>query len=127
MKNGNIDFNGSIIIHGNVPTGYTVKAKEDIKIFGIVEGATLIAGGSIFISEGIAGLQKGFIQAGKDVHVGYVNQGNISAGGSVRVENAIFHSKCVARDHLHLEYGSIIGGSVSAGQSIKAKDVGNRM
>src|SRR5699024_9473342 len=117
----------SIVIHGNVPTGYTVKAKEDIKIFGIVEGATLLAGGSIFISEGMAGLGKGLLQAGKDIHIGYLNQGNISAGGSIHVENSIIHSKCDANEHLYLERGNIIGGSVSAAKSIEAKDIGNRM
>src|SRR5699024_8636400 len=30
MKTGNLDFVGSIIIHGDVPTGYTVKAEGDV-------------------------------------------------------------------------------------------------
>src|SRR5690625_138761 len=61
MKTGNLDFVGSIIIKGDVPTGYTVKAKGDIKIFGIVEAATIISDGSVFVAEGLAGLQKGNI------------------------------------------------------------------
>src|SRR5690625_6630968 len=32
MRTGNIDFNGSVIIHGDVPSGFTVKAAgEDRK------------------------------------------------------------------------------------------------
>lgn len=127
MRSGNVTFNGSIVIHGNVPTGYTLKADADIKVFGIVEGATLMAGGSIFVTEGMAGLKKGILQAGKDVHIGYVNQGNITSEGSIRVENSILHSECVARDHLYVKNGNIIGGSTSTGKSVEAKNIGNRM
>src|SRR5699024_4134026 len=50
MKTGNLDFIGSIIIRGDVPTGYQVKAGGDVKIFGLVEAAHIEAGGSIYIS-----------------------------------------------------------------------------
>jgi len=127
MKTGNLHFVGSIIIRGDVPTGYSVKAEGDIKIFGIVEAATVKAGGSIFISEGFAGLQKGRIQAADDIHIGYINQGFAQAGHSIHVENSIIHSTCIARQRVFCQQGNIIGGSLSAGQSIEAKDVGNRL
>lgn len=127
MKVGNIDFVGSVIIHGDVPTGYTVKAKGDIKIFGLVEAANLIAGGSVYISEGVAGMGSGMIDAKEEVHVGYVNQGKINAGDSIYVENSILHSECIALNHIYCQRGNIIGGSLSVGKSVKAKDIGNRM
>ncbi len=43
MKIGNIDFPGKIVIRGDVPTGFTIKAEGDISIFGLVEAATIIA------------------------------------------------------------------------------------
>src|SRR5690625_3097862 len=58
LKVGNIDFIGSVHIHGDVPSGFTIKAVGDIKIFGLVEAAKIEAGGSVFISEGIAGDRK---------------------------------------------------------------------
>src|SRR5699024_11678395 len=45
---------------------------------------TLFRSGSIFISEGFAGLQKGRIQAADDIHIGYINQGFAQAGHSDR-------------------------------------------
>ncbi|MFD1037960.1 FapA family protein [Virgibacillus byunsanensis] len=127
LKNGNLDFVGSITIHGDVPTGYTVNAKGDIKIYGMVEAATLTAGGSIFISEGLAGLQKGYIKAVEDIHVGYINQGIVYAGSNIYVESSITHSQCVAKNHIYCQRGNIIGGTLSAGKSIEAKDIGNRL
>lgn len=127
MKTGNLDFVGSIIIKGDVPTGYTVKAKGDIKIFGIVEAATIISGGSVFVAEGLAGLQKGTIKAEENIHIGYINQGIVHANDSVYVENSIIHSEITANKQVFCQKGNIIGGSLSAGQLIEAKDIGNRL
>jgi len=127
MKTGNIDFVGTVIVRGNVPTGFTIKAQGDVKIFGIVEAATVIANGSVYISEGIAGLKTGTIEAGDSVHIGYVNQANIRAGNSIIVENSIFHSECVAANDIICQRGNIVGGSSSAGKVISVKDLGNRM
>ncbi|WP_188454364.1 DUF342 domain-containing protein [Virgibacillus oceani] len=127
MKNGNLDFVGSIIIHGDVPTGYTVKAEGDVKVFGMVEAATIIAGGSIFISEGLAGMQKGYIKAGDNIHIGNINQGSVYAGNDLFVESSILHSECTAKNNVYCQKGNIIGGVLSAGVSIEAKDIGNRM
>ena len=49
---GNINFNGNIVVNGNVLSGFTLRAKQDITVLGVVEGATLIAGGNIFIKSG---------------------------------------------------------------------------
>ncbi|RFA37733.1 hypothetical protein CAI16_01125 [Virgibacillus dokdonensis] len=127
MKTGNIDFIGTIIIRGDVPAGYTVTAKGDVKIFGMVEAATVLAGGSIYVAEGVAGQGAGTIQADENIHVGYVNQGNIIAGKDLFVENSIFHSQCKVRERVICHRGNIIGGTLSVGKRIEAKDVGNRV
>lgn len=127
MKTGNLNFVGSIVIKGDVPTGYTVKAAGDIKIYGIVEAANIISGGSIYISEGLSGLKKGYLKADKDIHIGYINQGITEAGQSIYVENSIIHSECTARKRILCQHGNIIGGSLSVGKSIEASDIGNRL
>src|SRR5699024_11923293 len=81
----------------------------------------------IYISEGFAGLLKGTITASENIYVGYVNQGIASAGKSIYVENSIIHSECTAKERVLCKQGNIIGGSTSAGESIEAKDIGNRL
>ncbi len=127
METGNVDFVGSVEVHGDVPTGYTIKAGGDIRIHGLVEAATIHAGGSVFISEGFAALQKGTISAEGDVHVSYINQGDVWAGQSIYVENSILHSTCKAEDSIICERGNITGGSTTAGYLIEARDIGNRV
>lgn len=127
MRTGNIDFNGSVIIHGDVPSGFTVKAAGDVKIFGLVESATINAGGSVYVSEGIAGLKKGSIEAGADVFIGYINQGKVKAKRNIHVEYSILHSDCSAGKNITCHHGNIIGGNLMAGASIEAKDIGNHI
>lgn len=127
LKTGNIDFPGTVIIHGDIPAGYTVKARGDIKVFGMVEAATVIAGGSIYIAEGFAGYKTGIIEADVDVQVGYINQGTVKANNNIRVDNSIRHASCTAGNNIICQGGNIIGGRSKAGTSIQAKDIGNRM
>lgn len=127
MKTGNIDFIGSVEIHGDVPTGYSIKAGGDIRVFGLVEAATLMAEGSIYISEGFAGQQKGQVTATGDVYVSYVNQGTIHADQSIFIENAILHSTCYASESIVCRRGNVIGGSLTAGSRIEAYEIGNRL
>lgn len=127
MRTGNIDFNGSVIIRGDVPSGFTIKATGDIKIFGLVESATIISGGSVYVSEGMSGLKKGSIEAGEDVYIGYINQGNVRAERNIQVEHSILHSECSAGKIITCHHGNIIGGSLFASVSIEAKDIGNHI
>jgi len=127
MRTGNIDFNGSVIIRGDVPSGYTVRATGDVNVFGLIEAANIYSGGSVYVSEGISGLKKGVIEAGEDIFIGYVNQGIVRAGRDIHVENSILHSDCSARTSITCYRGNIIGGTLFAGQSIEAKNIGNHM
>ncbi|WP_188205830.1 DUF342 domain-containing protein [Alkalibacillus aidingensis] len=124
---GNIDFNGSIIIRGDVPDGFSIKARGDVTIEGIVDAANIDAGGSIFIKEGVSSQGKGQIRATLDIHVGNINQGLIEAGRDIVVNQSILHSQVIAREKVLCQRGHIIGGSVSAGKVIESKDIGNRL
>ncbi|GAA0461450.1 FapA family protein [Alkalibacillus silvisoli] len=124
---GNIDFNGSIVINGDVPEGFSLKARGDITIKGIVEGAFLDSGGSIFISEGISAIGKGQLRATLDINVGNVNQAILEAGRNIYVKQSILHSEVTARESIKCQNGHIIGGSVSGGKRVEANEIGNRM
>ncbi|WP_026906144.1 DUF342 domain-containing protein [Paucisalibacillus globulus] len=127
MKEGNLNFVGTIVIHGDVPSGYSITAGGDVKIFGMVEAATIVAHGSVYVAEGLAGLQKGSITADENIQIGYVNQGVVRAKKKIYVENSIIHSDCVAGSELICQRGSIIGSHVSANDLILVKHVGNHM
>ncbi|UOQ85601.1 DUF342 domain-containing protein [Gracilibacillus salinarum] len=125
LKTGNIEFNGSVSIKGNVPSGYRVKAKGDIIVYGIVEGSFLSADGNITIREGIAGMDKAKIHAAGDIEVAYINQAEVTAGRDLKVKKSIMQSQCEAQENIFCPNGNIIGGSCSAGKIIEVKNLGN--
>ncbi|WP_018932647.1 FapA family protein [Gracilibacillus lacisalsi] len=125
LETGNIQFNGSVMIKGNVPTGYSVTANGDVTVYGIVEASYIHAGGNVLIREGIAGMEKAIVTADADIEVGYINQAEVTAGRDLKVKKSIMHSNCVAQHNLFCTNGSIIGGSCSAGKIMEVKNLGN--
>lgn len=127
LKTGNINFVGSVNIRGNVPAGFEIHSKGDIKIHGTVESALLVSEGSIFVSAGIVGQGKGLIKAKGDLHTSFINQGVVEVEGDVNVTQSILHSKVQAGGcvYCHKGNGNIVGGDISAGKNIIVKEVGN--
>ena len=74
---GNINFTGSVVIHGDVLEGYSVKAKGDITVMGIVEGARLSAGGDILLHKGMRGMRTGVLEAEGDITAKFLEDCNI--------------------------------------------------
>lgn len=126
---GNVDFIGNVNIRGNVPSGYEVKAKGDIRVHGSVESAYLYSEGSIFIQQGVVAQNAGIIEAKEQVIVGFLNQANVVAGGDVSVSTSILHSKVEAEGFVFCKQGkgNIVGGSISSGKGIEVNEVGNHM
>ncbi|MGC5324094.1 DUF342 domain-containing protein [Brevibacillus sp. SYSU BS000544] len=124
---GNIDFVGTVVIRGNVPTGFRIKASGDIRILGSVEGAELEAGGSVEIKSGIAAQDKGHVIAGVDVKTSYIQNGNVRASNDVIVSQSIMFSNIRAGQNVLCNgpKGIIIGGSIQAGEKIVARVIGN--
>ncbi|ETT53691.1 MULTISPECIES: FapA family protein [unclassified Paenibacillus] len=126
---GNIDFVGTVVIRGNVLTGFTVKSAGDIRVVGGVEGAELISGGSIEITGGIIGYNKGLVSAGKNVKVSFIQDGNVVAGEDIVVSQSIMHSSIRAGHDVLCNgaKGLIVGGIVQAGERVIARTIGNTM
>lgn len=126
---GNIDFVGTVVVRGNVLTGFKITAAGDIRVVGGVEGAELYADGSIEISGGIIGYNKGLVKAGHDVKSSFIQDGNVQAGDDVVVSQSIMHSNIRAgRDVLcHGAKGLIVGGNIQAGERVIARIIGNPM
>ncbi|WP_170169083.1 FapA family protein [Mesobacillus subterraneus] len=127
LRTGNIDFVGNIVIKGNIPSGYEVKAGGDIWVDGLVEAASLHAEGNIVIKGGVAGALKGSLTAGGSVQANYLNQANVKASQDIIVKTSILHSKLTAGGNVDCKSGTIIGGMVSAGRDIQVKDLGNEL
>ncbi len=125
MSVGNIDFDGDVVIGGNVKSGFIVKSSGSITVQGIVEAATLISGGDIVIKSGVSGASKGKLEAENDVVTSYMERTEVSAGGNV-ISGSVLHCRvvCEGAANVVLGKGALIGGYTSAGKHIAAKTIG---
>ncbi|MFC6331141.1 DUF342 domain-containing protein [Paenibacillus septentrionalis] len=126
---GNIDFVGTVVIRGNVLTGFKVKAAGDIRVVGGVEGAEMSSNGSIEITGGIMASGKGVVNAAQNIKCSFIQDANISAGGDVIVTQSILHSNVKAGQKVICDgsKGLIVGGVIQAGDGVSAKTIGNPM
>ncbi|MDR0490923.1 MAG: FapA family protein [Oscillospiraceae bacterium] len=123
---GNIDFDGSVQISGNVIAGHVIKASGGIFVGGVVEASELIAGGNVEVKRGMQGMDRGKIEAAGSISILYIERGKAIAGGTVTVDASI-HSTIEAGVSLYAKgkRGSIIGGHASAAVEIVANCIGS--
>ncbi len=125
---GDIEYDGSVVVKGNVLTGYTVKAAGDITVNGAVEGATLEAGGKIVLRRGIQGMGKGSMKAEGNVISNFIESSSVESSGMV-ITDAIMHSDVLARGNIEVKgkRGIIAGGRVRSDKTISVKVAGSTM
>lgn len=126
---GNINFLGSIVVRGNVKSGFKIKVEGDAEINGTVEAAEIDAGGSIIIKRGIQGGKKGYLRAGIDVTARYIENCTIEAGRDINVYEAVMHSNLSAGKKIKIDgkKGLLVGGNCRAGEELIAKTIGSHM
>ena len=98
---GNINFIGSVYIRGNVLSGFTVEAGGDVEVFGVVEGATIKAGGNIILRRGMTGNNKGVLIAGGDIIANFIENSTAEAVNDIKAES-IMHSNIKCGNRLEL-------------------------
>ena len=126
-ETGNIESVGSLLIKGDVKSGFEIKTSGDIEINGLVEDAKITAGGNVFIKNGFLGKGNGFIQAGGDVTLKFCSSQNIKAKGDIIVGEAVLHSNLQSESKIDVtgRKGSVIGGVIRATKGIVVKELSN--
>jgi uncharacterized protein (DUF342 family) len=118
LSTGNINFPGTVIIHGNVTDGFEVISEENVVINGIVSGANIKAKGYIKCAGGIQGKEKSDIIAGSFVAATFLNAASIITEGDVVITKDVLHSSVNCLGELRTG-GSIIGGTVTAFKGVE--------
>ena len=129
FNTGNIDFIGSVIIKGNINSGFTVKAQGDIEVGGFVEAAEVIANGSILIKGGIKAGNKGMVKAGENLSARFIENSQVEAGRDIIVKDVIMQSYVRAGRSVIVndKKATIVGGLIQATESIEAKILGSQL
>lgn len=124
---GNIDFVGSVKIHGNVCSGMKVKAKGSVEVNGTVESAVVMSEGDVIINGGIKGMGKGAVSSGGNFVSSYIENAVVRSMGNITT-NSIIQSQVESEGRVNVTgtNGSIIGGTVKSARGITCKVLGSR-
>lgn len=125
---GDIEYDGNVKVKGNVVTGFTVRAKGDIYVDGIVEGASLYADGNIVLKRGIQGGGRGYLEAKGDIISKFIENSTVVADGNVSAD-AIMHSNVTTKANIKVtgKRGLVTGGELKCGGEIVLKTAGSTM
>ncbi len=125
---GNIEFDGSVQVNGNVCSGFSVSAEGNVIVNGVVEGAAIYAEGDIVITRGMNGMNKGRLEASGNIIAKFLENATANAAGYISAES-ILHSKVMAGTEINVtgRRGFITGGHACAGYKISAKNLGANM
>jgi uncharacterized protein (DUF342 family) len=129
---GNIDYEGAVIVNGDVTENMQIIAKGDVTINGFVESAFIKAGGDIIITQGATGKMNEedcrliadgniFIQHGQGL--------DIQVNKDLNVKRQLAYSRVVCKGNLYVgdpdnPTGNLFASKITAYGTIKAGSVG---
>lgn len=127
MATGNVSFDGTVNIEGEVLPGMKVHATGDIVIGGVIDGAELKAGGDIRIGGGI--IAKSHVEAGGAVSARFVENSQVLAGTTIAIDDTALQSDLQANNQivvgLKSQRGRLAGGSARAMMLIRVPILGS--
>ena len=127
MATGNISFDGTVNIDGEVLPGMRVQATGDIVVADVVDGAELDAGGDIRVGGGI--IAKANVRAGGSVSVRFVENSRVHAGTTIAIDDTALQSELQADNQIIVgikvpQRGRLAGGSARAMMLVKTPILG---
>lgn len=145
---GNIDFNGTITVKGDVKAGMVLKVSGDVVVKGLVEAAEIHAGGNVSVSGGIIGhvanqastlstasavpFANARIVCGGSLQALFAEQAYVQAGESILIKANARQCELIAGKQIVVgnkgggkKSGQIVGGKTHATNLIQAVFAGS--
>lgn len=141
LHSGNIEFEGTVRVLGDIKSGMRVKATADVIVGGMIEAAEVAAGGDVVVSGGIVGRVQvkaggeeaaqvaARVQAGGCVSARFAENAVIHADHTLLVEDSALECDLSAHEQILIgkagsKHGHLIGGNACAKKLIKAAVLG---
>jgi|GEM_PF-2068187 len=111
---GNIEFDGSVVVFGNILTGFTVKTKGDLTVFGNIDCAFLEVGHDLIVNGGIIGTQAVPIKVAHHCIAKHLQNTWLEVEGDVHVISSCLQSRIETSGHFFCtdQRGVMSGGSL---------------
>lgn len=127
LATGNIDFEGSVFIGGDIGDDYIIKAEGDIIVGGSVGSSKLLAGGKIQIAQGFNGKGNGIAECGGDFSVKFMKEVTVNCESNIIVEKEALNCNLNALGQLLMEKSNLIGGEATIFAGVFINDIGSSL
>ncbi|MFC3033958.1 DUF342 domain-containing protein [Pseudoalteromonas fenneropenaei] len=136
VTTGHVEFDGSVIVSGDIKDGMKVKASGDITVIGFVESASLECDGAITVVLGAIGRKRGegepfscSINAKRTVSIGYAQYCKIHSEQDLFIDKQALHCDLSSRRLIRVgkgetPRGKIIGGNILDAMRIETGEIG---
>lgn len=128
LNTGNIQFEGTVQIDGEVIQGMKVRASGDILVGGTVDGALLEAGGNIQIGGGI--IAQADVRAAGSVNARFAEGASIRSGTVIALDDAALQCDLQALNQIIIgvkspQRGRLAGGSATTMMLLRVPVLGS--
>lgn len=148
LNTGNINFDGTLRVRGDITSGMEVRVSGDVVVNGTIEAALVHAGGNVSVNGGIIGLAEivkdargaaatpgasirtAQITAGGSVKARFIENAHVNADKNIAAEREIRASRVYAGESVTVgapgsQMGVIVGGEAHATKSVSAGSLGS--
>jgi uncharacterized protein (DUF342 family) len=125
MATGNIRFDGSVRIRGNVGNGVIIDVADDLVIDGNVDGAKISCGGTILLKKGMNASGHGYIKATGNIVSKFFEAVKVESNADIRVNRSL-NSQLYAKGTIFSSL-ALTGGVAQAGNGMQLYNTGNNV
>lgn len=125
---GDINFLGDVCIHGDICSGFSVRAMGTITVDGVVEACMVEAGRDLIVARGVQGDNQAVIRAQRNIFAKYLENSCVYVKMDLDAECIInCDVYCGGAVTVRTGHQSIIGGKIHAAHEVNAGAVGSRV
>ncbi|MCC5816741.1 MAG: DUF342 domain-containing protein [Leptospira sp.] len=129
LETGNINYEGTVKVQGNIIEGSQVVCKGSLSVGGNVETMNVMVEENLEVKGGIKGKDKmkGMIRVIGDLHAKFIENANLEVEGDIVVENNILNSKiqCLGSIFLSADNSSIVASDVVSFRGLSVSNLGS--
>ncbi|MFW7377428.1 MAG: DUF342 domain-containing protein [Oligoflexus sp.] len=127
LTSGNVIFDGSAEIHGNIEAGATVIVTGHLIVKGTIGRAFVRCGGDLRVKGGIVAGNSGWVEAGGNMFAEFIENAKVAVSNNLEVRKSIMNSYIIVGDTLRmkdLKEGTIGGGHISVRNVLHTANLG---
>ncbi|MEM1166740.1 MAG: FapA family protein [Planctomycetota bacterium] len=125
FSSGNVDFDGSVMIHRGVRDKFEVRATGAVEIGGLVEAAHVQAGSDVHLQGGMAGRDQGTISCQGSLTAKYLDSIKADVAGDLVINKECISSHISVVGNVDSPAASVIGGELVAGGRVEIAALGS--